>query len=75
MPAGYLPDDGIMFLYAAESFDTSRIKLPANELRSWKWCDHDETASRVPDFMFRRLNAALAAIGNGKVLELENGVD
>ena len=49
------------------------IGAKPDELISWKWCDHDEVAERVHEFMARRLDAALLALATGSVAELENG--
>ena len=71
---GLLPDDGIMFVYSAEAFDTAQIHLPPEELKSWEWCDLATVESRVPGFMFRRLELAVLALKNGDFFELENGI-
>ena len=73
VPPRRLPDDGVMLLYASDQIDSSQILLPSEELRSWKWCDRDEVAARLSDFMLRRLDAALVALATGSVAELENG--
>ena len=73
VPPGALPDDGLMLIYAAGPFDTSQIALPQNELRSWEWCDRDTVMARVPDFMSRRVDAALQALASGSIAELQNG--
>ena len=73
VPPRRLPNDGVMFLYAMDQIDSSRIVLPLGELKSWKWCDRGEVAARLPDFMLRRLDAALVALATGSVAELENG--
>lgn len=73
VPPRRLPDDGVMLLYASDPIDTSKIVLPPDELISWKWCDPADVAERLSDFMARRLDAALLALSNGTVAELENG--
>jgi len=73
VPPRRLPDDGVMFLYAAGPLDSSQIQLPPEELRSWKWCDREMMTEHLTDFMFRRLEAALDAITNGIVAELQDG--
>ena len=72
---GHLPDDGLMLVYAAEPFDASEIVLPPNELLSWEWCDLESVKLRVPTFMYRRLVQAMAAVSDGRLRELENGID
>lgn len=73
VPPRRLPDDGLMLLYASGPLDSSRIVLPPDELKSWLWCDREMMQERLADFMFRRLDAALEAIANGTVAELQNG--
>ncbi|MFD9548058.1 hypothetical protein ACFWBG_11805 [Nocardia salmonicida] len=51
------------------------ITLPADELRSWAWCDAAEVAQRLPDVMTRRVAAALRARGERSSAYLENGND
>ena len=71
---GRTPGDGIMFMYAAGSVDTSKIRLPPDELRSWEWCDHSAVSARVKEFQARRIFAALDALRDGTFVELENGI-
>jgi 8-oxo-dGTP diphosphatase len=73
VPPRRLPDDGLMLLYGAGPIDSSQIKLPPDELKSWLWCDRRMMQERLSDFMFRRIVAALTAISNGTVAELQNG--
>ncbi len=73
VPPRRLPDDGLMLLYAAGPIDSTQIVLPPEELKSWLWCDREMLEERLSDFMFRRLEAALEAIANGGVAELQNG--
>jgi len=70
---GRTPGDGLMFMYAAGSMDTSQIALPPDELRSWEWCDRSAVSARVKDFQARRIFAALDALCDGTFIELENG--
>jgi ADP-ribose pyrophosphatase YjhB (NUDIX family) len=70
---GRTPGDGLMLMYAAGSVDSSKIKLPADELRSWEWCDRNAVSVRVKDFQARRIFAALDALRDGTFVELENG--
>jgi 8-oxo-dGTP diphosphatase len=72
-PPGRRPDDGLMLLYRCDSFDVTTIVLQDEELRSWRWCDPAEVRARTTPFMARRLAAAIAAIADGTVLELEDG--
>lgn len=70
---GRTPGDGLMLMYAAGSVDTSKINLPADELRSWEWCDRGAVSARVKDFQARRIFATLDALRDGTFVELENG--
>jgi 8-oxo-dGTP diphosphatase len=72
-PPGRRPDDGLMLLYECSSFDVTTIALQVDELRSWRWCDPAEMRERTTPFMARRLSAAISAIADGTVLELEDG--
>ena len=58
---------------ATRPFDPARIVLPADELRSWRWCDEADVEARTPPYMARRLRAALLARASGVTVELENG--
>lgn len=70
---GRTPGDGLMFMYAVGDVDSSRIILPPEELRSWEWCDRGAVSARVRDFQARRIFAALDALRDGTIAELENG--
>jgi 8-oxo-dGTP diphosphatase len=74
VPPRRVPDDSVMFLYAAGPLVSSQIQFPPDELRSWKWCDRDMMAEHLSDFMFRRLEGALSAITNGTVAELQEAI-
>lgn len=73
VPPRRLPDDGVMLIYECAPIDPTQIKLPADELRSWLWCDRDMMQELLTDFMFRRLDAALNALVSGSLAELQNG--
>lgn len=70
---GRAAGEGLLFIYATGPVDASQIILPSDELRSWRWCDHEAVLARVQDFKARRLFAAVEALRNGTFLELENG--
>lgn len=61
--------DGGMLLPA----DTRTIRLPAEELRSWAWCDQQQAHQRLSPLLARRLTAALQARADGTTAYLENG--
>ncbi|MFI2486894.1 NUDIX domain-containing protein [Promicromonospora kroppenstedtii] len=52
---------------------TAAIRLAEDELRSWAWCTVDEARERMRPLVARRIAAALRAITEGGVAELENG--
>lgn len=49
------------------------IRLAEDELRTWAWCTVDEARERMRPLVARRIAAALRAITEGGVAELENG--
>ncbi|WP_369372334.1 NUDIX domain-containing protein [Promicromonospora sp. Populi] len=49
------------------------IHLADEELRSWAWCTVDQVHERMRPLVARRIEAALGAIRDGGVVELENG--
>jgi hypothetical protein len=49
------------------------IQLADEELRSWAWCTVDQVHERMRPLVARRIEAALSAIADGGVVELENG--
>lgn len=52
---------------------TATIRLADDELRSWAWCTVAEARERMRPLVARRIAAALDAITDGGVAELENG--
>jgi 8-oxo-dGTP diphosphatase len=52
---------------------TDRIRLPADELRSWAWCTAQQAAERLPGLLDRRIIAAVSAREQGTMAYLENG--
>jgi 8-oxo-dGTP diphosphatase len=53
--------------------DTARIRLPAEELRSWAWCTEQEAGERLSDLLARRIVAAVLARAENTAAYLENG--
>jgi 8-oxo-dGTP diphosphatase len=70
----WLPDDGLMLVFAAAPFDTSRIRLATEELSRWEWCDRQALRERLIDYKARRIEAALDAQASGAFTELEDGI-
>ncbi|MFC5642686.1 NUDIX hydrolase [Kitasatospora cinereorecta] len=54
--------------------DATRLRLPADELRSWRFVTLDEAATLLPPTRHRRLAAALEARERGELRYLEAGV-
>jgi 8-oxo-dGTP pyrophosphatase MutT (NUDIX family) len=52
---------------------TTQIRLPAEELRSWAWCTEQEAGERLSELLTRRITAAARARADGTVVYLENG--
>lgn len=52
---------------------SARIRLPADELRSWAWCTEQEAATRLSEVLARRIAAAVRARAEGTAVYLENG--
>ncbi|MEU4704848.1 NUDIX hydrolase [Nocardia salmonicida] len=75
---GLYPDDGVMMIFDGTVLTADQIAaiaLPADELRSWAWCDPAEVANRLPDVMTRRVTAALRARSERSSAYLEDGND
>jgi 8-oxo-dGTP diphosphatase len=69
--------EGVMFVYDGGTLTdahTAEIHLPAEELRSWRWCTAKDAADRLSDLLVRRAQAGLRARSLGQTLYLENGV-
>ncbi|MFI6219217.1 NUDIX domain-containing protein [Nocardia salmonicida] len=78
VPPGLYPDDGVMMIFDGSALTADQIAaiaLPADELRSWAWCDPAEVANRLPDVMTRRVTAALRARSERSSAYLEDGND
>lgn len=67
--------ESLMFVYDGGVLaDPSRIRLPADELASFRFVEPDELDALLVERLARRVRAALRALGDGGVAELENGV-
>ncbi|MFC6012977.1 NUDIX domain-containing protein [Nocardia lasii] len=76
VPPGLYPSDGLMLVYDGGVLSADRtagIALPADELRSWAWCDEVEAANRLPAVLARRVAAARRARNESAPNYLENG--
>jgi 8-oxo-dGTP diphosphatase len=77
----WLPTDGewtesISFTFAGGVLDPAleaKIRLPADELRSWAWCTEAEAEERVSAVLARRLRVAARALQLGSTVYSENG--
>jgi 8-oxo-dGTP pyrophosphatase MutT (NUDIX family) len=68
--------EGLMMVFAGGILtpeQTARIRLPAEELRSWVWCTEQEAGERLSALLARRVAAALQAWTESTVAYLENG--
>ncbi|WP_073265807.1 NUDIX domain-containing protein [Cryptosporangium aurantiacum] len=67
--------EGLMFVFAGQlrEPDLAAIRLPAEELRSWRWCTEAEAEERMSPLLARRVRAALRAADHDSTLYLENG--
>jgi 8-oxo-dGTP pyrophosphatase MutT (NUDIX family) len=68
--------EGLMMLFdggVLTAEQTAQIQLPADELRSWAWCNQQEAAERLSELLARRIAAAVRARAEGTVVYLENG--
>lgn len=68
--------EGLMLLFDGGTLtpaQTSTIRLPADELRSWAWCNPQQAAQRLSGLLARRVATALQARTLGVTSYLENG--
>ena len=68
--------EGLIFVFDGGGLtdeQTAAIQLADGELRSWAWCTVDQVHERMRPLVARRIEAALGAIADGGVVELENG--
>jgi 8-oxo-dGTP diphosphatase len=69
--------EGLMLLFDGgilTAEQTGRIRLPADELRSWAWCTGAEATQRLSGLLARRIAAAVRARADGTTAYLENGL-
>jgi 8-oxo-dGTP diphosphatase len=68
--------EGLMMVFdggVLTSKQTARIRLPAEELRSWAWCTEQEAGERLSEVLARRIAAAVLARAEGTAVYLEKG--
>lgn len=68
--------EGVMFVFdggVLTPATTARIRLPADELRSWAWCTAAEAEQRLSPLLARRTAAATAAAADGATSYLQDG--
>ncbi|WP_229789276.1 NUDIX domain-containing protein [Pilimelia terevasa] len=68
--------EGLMFVFDGGTLTAAAaaaVKLPADELRSWRWCSRQEAAERLSPLLARRAAAAWEAALAGSTVYLENG--
>ncbi len=67
--------ESLMFVFDGGVLaDPSTIKLPADELVSFRFVDPDQLDNLMVERLVRRVRAALKALAQGWVAELENGL-
>jgi 8-oxo-dGTP diphosphatase len=69
--------DGLMLVFdggVLSADQAARIVLPADELRSWRWCAPGDAESVLSPGLFRRMRAAVEARSLGVPAYLEDGV-
>lgn len=68
--------EGLIFVYDGGRLtdeQTAAIRLAEGELKSWAWCTVEQVHERMRPLVARRIAAALGAVVEGGVVELENG--
>ncbi|WP_040857612.1 NUDIX domain-containing protein [Nocardia niigatensis] len=78
VPEGPYPGDGVMMVYDGGMLNAEQvaaIALPAEELRSWTWCDGAAVARLLPAALARRVAGARRARTAGVTVYLEDGYD
>lgn len=67
--------EALVFVYdggVLTEAQTAAVRLADDELRSWAWCTPEDVRERMRPLVARRILAALDAIVEGRVAELEN---
>jgi 8-oxo-dGTP pyrophosphatase MutT (NUDIX family) len=68
--------EGLMLVFDGGELtpaQTDAIRLPADELRRWAWCNRRQADQRLPGLLARRVAAALDARAAGATAYLEDG--
>ena len=68
--------DGLMLIFdggVLADEQAARIRLPADELRSWSWCTPAQADQRLNPLLARRISAATRARAAGATAYLEDG--
>lgn len=76
VPSGIYPGDGVMVVFDGGLLSAelvAAIALPADELRSWAWCDASEVERLMPAALGRRVAGALRARREGITVYSEDG--
>ncbi|MEU7146255.1 NUDIX hydrolase [Nocardia sp. NPDC046473] len=76
VPSGRYPTDGVMLVFdggVLSAEQAEAIALPAQELRSWAWCDAAAAAALLPAVLDKRVAAANRARAEGITAYLEDG--
>lgn len=65
--------EGVMLVYDGGQLTSNGITLPADDLRSWAWCDQAEATKRLSPPLARRVSAARRARQENVTVYLEDG--
>ena len=65
--------EGVMLVYDGGLLAGASIQLPAEELRSWAWCDTATATKRLSPLLARRVSAARRARSENVTVYLEDG--
>jgi 8-oxo-dGTP pyrophosphatase MutT (NUDIX family) len=66
--------ESLMFIYDGGVLGSQHLELPAHELKSYAFLNADELDTVMAPRLARRVRAALQALSEGRVGELEHGV-
>jgi 8-oxo-dGTP pyrophosphatase MutT (NUDIX family) len=66
--------ESMMFVYDGGELDAAQIRLPADELSAYAFVSGNELDGFMVERLARRTRAALRALDEGRLVELEHGV-
>ena len=68
--------EGLMLVFdggVLSAGQCAELRVPADELRGWAWCDERAAGERLPGLLARRVAAAVRARAEGTTIYLEGG--